>query len=299
MSKRSVFITGATSKIGKHLIDKLDLSKYDVYALCRDKDHSLTPLVKIISGDLSDPGSYSPVFENHIDTVVHLGAVTHTNRIDRYYKINAEATQELVKSCEASAVKRFIFISTRAISDKGGDYSKSKAMAETYVKESGLSWVIMRLAEVYGICSDEGVDLILNNIKKMPVVPIIGDGEYSIAPVHVSDAVSAIIAVIEKDGIRNKLYNIAGPENFTYSGFIEKILGLYGITKIKIHIPVFFASALLRIYAMVSKKDSSLVIDQLPRLLSDKSYDISEASRDLGFSPSSLEGFIGKNGRVR
>ena len=298
MSKKRVFITGATSKIGKYLVDRLDFSKYDIYALCRDKDHKLAPPVKIIPGDLSDPGSYSPVFENNIDIVIHLGAVTHTNDIDRYYKINAEATLQLVRSCEANNVKRFIFVSTRAISENGGDYSKSKAIAETYVRESRLDWVIMRLAEVYGISDNEGVDLVLNNIKKMLMVPIIGDGEYSIAPVHVSDVVSAIIAVIEKDEVKGKLYNIAGPENFTYNKFIERILELYGVKKIKIHVPVVFASVLLRVYAAVYKNNPSLVIDQLPRLLSDKSYDISEAVRELGFAPLNLESFIGKNGRV-
>jgi len=71
----------------------------------------------------------------------------------------------------------------------------------------------------------------------MPFVPVIGNGEYSIAPLHISDAVSAINTIIEKDEIRNKIYTLAGPDNFTYNDFIEKIKALYGIKKIKIHIP--------------------------------------------------------------
>lgn len=297
MSKKTIFITGATGKIGKRLLNKIDFSKYDIYALCRDKYYNLVPSVKIISGDLSDSSSYSSVFENHIDTVIHLGAITHTNYIERYYKINTEATRELIRACKSNKINRFIFVSTRAISNEGGDYSKSKAMAETYVKTSGLDWIIMRLSEVYGISDNEGVDFILNNIKKMPIVPIVGNGKYSISPVHVSDVVSAIIKAIEKDGIKDKIYNIAGPENFTYNEFIEKILRLYKVRKIKMHIPGSFVWILLKIYFMISRNDYP-AIDQLPRLFSDKLYDISEASRDLGFNPLSLGNFIGKNGRV-
>src|SRR3989338_1530355 len=115
MNKKKIFITGATSKIGKYLINNLDFSRYDTYVLSRDKDPDLVPPVKIILGDLLDPRSYSSVFENHIGTIVHLGAITHTNHIDRYYKTNAEATGELIKLCESNKISRFIFISTRAI----------------------------------------------------------------------------------------------------------------------------------------------------------------------------------------
>lgn len=297
MNKKIIFITGATGKIGKHLLDSLDSTKYIVYALCRNEKFNFNSSPNIVLGDLLEVSSYEPVFKNHIDIVIHLGAVTHTNDINEYYKMNAAATSELIKLCESNEVKKFIFISTRAISDKGGYYSESKLMAETYVKVSKLTWVIMRLAEVYGFSNGQGVDFILNNIKKMPIVPIIGNGKYRIAPVHESDTVSAIIKAIEKDGIEGKIYDIAGPENFTYNEFIDKILELYKIRRIKIHIPRFFAWVFLKICSVIFKKGSSLTMDQLPRLFSEKSYDISEASRDLGFNPSALEKFIINNER--
>ena len=170
-------------------------------------------------------------------------------------------------------------------------------MAEAYVKESELDWIIMRLSEVYGITEEEGVDFLINHIKQMPIVPIIGNGEYSISPVHVSDVISAIIKVIDKAEIKNKVYNIVGPENFTYNGFIERISGLYKVRKIKVHIPTSFVWILLKIYFMISRSYYP-AIDQLPRLFSDKLYDLSEASRDLDFKPLSLENFISKDGRV-
>lgn len=298
MNKKAIFTTGATGKIGKHLIDALDNTKYEVYALCRNEKLNFNSSPKVILGDLSDVNSYAPVFRNDIDIVVHMGAVTHANDIKEYYNINAAATSELIKLCEYNKVKKFIFISTRAISDRGGHYSKSKLMAEAYIKSSKLAWVIMRLGEVYGFSNGQGVDFILNSIKKMPIVPIIGNGKYGIAPVHESDVVSVIIKAIEKDGIEGKIYNIAGPENFTYNEFIDRILKFYKIRKIKIHIPRIFAWTFLKISSLIFKKDSSLTMDQLPRLFSEKSYDISEASRDLGFNPSVLENFINNNERI-
>lgn len=285
-------MTGLTGKIGGALIPRIDFSRYGVYALCRDTDDNFNLPLRVIKGDLSKPESYSAVFRHNIHTVVHLGAVTHTNDPAEYYRINEEATRELIRLCEEHKINRFVFISTRSISDYGGDYSRSKLLAETHTIKSSIDWVIIRLSEIYGISENEGVDFILNRIKKMPFVPVIGNGEYSIAPLYISDAISAINTVIEKDEIRNKIYTLAGPVNFTYNDFIEKIKALYGIKKIKIHIPVSIASILLKIYVMAHTRNALWVTDQLPRLLCAKSYDISDAVKDLHFNPSSLEDFI-------
>lgn len=292
MNEQNIFITGITGKIGRALIPRLDFSHYDIYALCRNTDYHFNQPLKIIKGNLSEPESYSAVFQHNIHTVVHLGAVTHTNDPAEYYRINEEATRKLIRLCEDHKINRFVLISTRSISDNGGDYSRSKLLAETHTINSSIDWVIIRLSEIYGISENEGVDFILNRIKKMPFVPVIGNGEYSIAPLHISDAVSAINTIIEKDEIRNKIYTLAGPENFTYNDFIEKIKALYGIKKIKIHIPVSIASILLKIYVRTHKRNALWVTDQLPRLLSDKSYDISDAAKDLHFNPLSIEEFI-------
>ena len=295
MNKKNIFITGVTSKIGRHLVDRLDLSKYCIYALYRSRSRITDPRLNFVYGDLSDPAGYSSVFNNNIDAVVHLGAVTHTNDIDKYYRINAEATVALIKLCESKNVKRFIFVSTRAISDNGGPYSRSKSIGEMHVKGSALNWVILRLSEVYGVSGNEGVDLILDTVKKMPVIPVVGSGEYSLAPVHISDAVLAIKTAIEKEDIKNKIYTIAGPENFTCDAFIDKAMKLNNVRKAKIHIPEILVKIFLKFHAMVSDDDTPPVMVQLPRLLSGKSYDITEASRDLDFRPFGLENFIGKN----
>lgn len=296
MPNQNIFITGGSGRIGHFLIPALLENGYKITLLCERRTEGFqNASIKRVSGDLLDPDSYAASLKG-ADVMLHMAAVTHTNKISKYYEINSDATLGLIRTCRSSGIKRFIFISTRAISEEGGHYSRSKLAAEKYVQESGLDWVIVRLAEVYGISGKTDLNMILRDIGKLPFVPIVGSGDYRLAPVHISDVVNVITKVMENTGIKNKIYNIAGPESFTYSQLIDKILELKHLEKIKVNIPI-------HVFKMVTKAsalffgDKYLVSDQLPRLLCEKSEDISLARKDLCFNPARLEDTIGASGK--
>lgn len=244
MQMQTIFLTGATGKIGDIFLKGLLNEDYRIIVLSRKKlaKYIDNPKIKYVCGDISSPASYAADLKD-VDIVLHMAAITHTNKISMYYEINSAATADLIKKCKEYGVKRFIFISTRAISEEGGHYSRSKLMAEKYVEGSGLDWVIIRLSEVYGIDGESGVSMILNNIERFPFIPIIGNGEYKIAPVYITDVLFAINQVIKKNDIKKRIYNIAGPESFTFNEFIDKVLKIKKLKKFKIHIPVFLIRA--------------------------------------------------------
>lgn len=288
MQDKNIFITGAAGKIGRFLTGELINRGCTVTALCMEKEEKpKVSQIMIVTGDLLKPESYSRALEG-IDTVLHMAAVTHTNNVNKYYEINSNATLSLIEACKARGVKRFIFISTRAISAEGGHYSKSKSIAEAHVRESGLDWVILRLGEVYGISSRTGVDMVLRSIESSPVVPVFGNGEYRLAPVHISDVISCIAAAIERPDSKNKIYNIAGPEGFSYNQFIDRISKLKQKKSLKVYIPVFAFKILAKVSALILR-DAPIVEDQLPRLLCQKNEDISLTTRDLDFRPAPIE----------
>lgn len=289
MAKETIFLTGATGKIGRMLLKDLAVHDYNfiVLALKGEKVDMDGPHVKYIFGDITDPSSYAQALEG-VDTVLHMAAITHTNKISMYYDINASATNELVNNCKKAGVKRFIFVSTRAISEKGGHYSVSKLMAEEYVRGSGLEWVILRLAEVYGIGGETGVNMIINKMDTMPFIPVIGDGSYKMAPVHISDVISSIETVIKESRINGRIYNIAGPKSYSFNDLVDTVAGIKNVRKAKIHIPIW----MMRMSAYILSffpGSGFFVMDQLPRFFSDKSDDISLAVKELNFKPVPLE----------
>jgi len=291
MASERIFITGATGKVGKKIVQALSMKGHDIIAVCKTgAAETVAENVTVLRADLCDTTSYEAAL-NNIDTVVHAAAVTHTNTIERYYAVNAHATAALIEACKRFCVKRFIFVSTRAISEDGGHYSKSKSIAERYLFESDLDWVVLRLAEVYGMSGNVGVDGMLQGIEKLPFIPIIGSGKYELSPVHVDDAVVAIVSAVEKKELKRQIYTIAGPESFSYNQLIDCILRVRGINRPRVHVTLPVVRFLAALSASVFG-DRFLVKDQLPRLVCKKDGAITSAGRDLDFMPRRFEDAI-------
>lgn len=294
MAGKKIFLTGATGKIGKILMNEVSDKGYDLTVLCR-KRPEMAPdtTINYICGDLLNSDSYCSSLKG-IDTVVHMAAVSYEKKPGRYYEINSNATLKLIEKCVIHKIKRFIYVSTWAISEKGGHYSRSKLMAERHVKESDLDWVIVRLSEVYGVSEEAGLDLMIKNINRSPFVSILGNGNNEIAPVYVRDVISALKRIIDDKNIRHRIYNVLGPESFTFNQFVDKVIKIKEIKRIKVHVPIWLFKAMATVMCLFLK-DSPFVPDQVQRLFSDKKWDISLASRELSYKPAKLEDIIGKS----
>jgi NADH dehydrogenase len=110
--------------------------------------------------------------------------------------VNVVGTGNLCAAAAAAGVRRFVYVSTRAIDPAGGGYSASKAAAEDVVRRSGLEWVIVRLPEVYGADGKEGIDDLIRRGLAGRRIPIVGDGSVVLRPIHVDDAVAALVAAL-------------------------------------------------------------------------------------------------------
>lgn len=291
-----VLITGATGIIGRKLIAELKQSKtrpsksieYQLRILIqKDQNNNFKDGdTELVRGDLLDLNSLHQATQN-IDVAIHLAGITHTNQQNLYYEVNTLGTENLLKVCRNNKVRKFIYISSRAASQDGGAYARSKLLAEKKVEQSQLNWIILSLAEVYGAGKKEAVSRLINLMRKSYFIPIIGNGQYLLSPVFVDDVVDGIIKAIEKDNVFRKKYILAGPEEFTYNEMINRLSEILKVSRFKIYLPLFLVKLLIFILN-IFKKDM-FVRDQLPRLLCEKSANIALAKRDLDFNTREFE----------
>lgn len=288
------FITGGTGALGERLVDRLNRENFNLIVLTRQKpDQRSADHVDYIVGDLTDPETYAFVFEKEkIDAVIHMAAVTHTNEGARYYRSNTQGTETLLNLAGRFGTKRFIFMSTRAVAADGGDYSNSKRLAEEAVMKSSLDWVILRPAEIYGLSKGEAIGKLLSLIERYPVVPVVGGGSCTFAPVHVDDVIDAMIRAVERENCRQKIYNLSGPEEMTCSELIRKFENIRKVKRYAIPIPVCTMKIAAELVSWTGSRRPFIVKDQIPRLLSRKSSDISLARRELDFNPAPIEKYI-------
>ena len=282
-----VLITGGTGLIGTKLVTSLISQSHEITLLVRPNE-----AVKQLSnatyttGDITDESSLHAISQP-FDAVIHLAGLTHSPKKSEYYHINTDGTKNILSVCAKVGVKHFIYISSRTASVAGGAYAHSKLLAEQAVEASSLPWTILQPAEVYGVSDREAIGKLVTMVKNKKIIPVIGDGSYELAPVHVDDVVQAITACIGNTAAIRKRYVIAGPESLTFAGLINRIAKHFGVRARTIHLPLFIVKPAIALAGILMPR--LIVPDQLPRMLCPKSTDISAAKRDLNFSPKIIE----------
>jgi nucleoside-diphosphate-sugar epimerase len=163
MIMATVLLTGATGLVGSRLLPRLVEAGFDCRALVR-RDVELPADVIGVRGDLSDPGSLREAVAG-VEAIVHLAALFRTGDEDAIWRANRDGTRHLVEAVKAHAPQaRFVMASTGNVYD--GDavrpareddtatptaaYPASKLAAEALLRDSGLTWSILRLPFVYG-----------------------------------------------------------------------------------------------------------------------------------------------------
>jgi nucleoside-diphosphate-sugar epimerase len=216
--------------------------------------------------------------------VLHLAARTHARSERDYRSANTDGTARLLAASKQAGVGRFVHVSTRAASPDGGAYSRSKLAAEELVREAGIEHVILRLPEVYGAGSREGVDDMLARARRGAAVPVIGRGADRLCPVHVDDIVGPVVAALSAAAARDRTYTLAGECRSAREVAAACVEAAGGRSRI-VRVPAAAVAA-----ASVAARFLPLPLypDQLARLRAEKPGGTPEAAADLGFEPRSL-----------
>jgi NADH dehydrogenase len=135
-------------------------------------------------------------------------------------------TLALFLAAKEAGVQRVVHVSiTNPSEDSPLEYFRGKARLERALAESGLSYAILRPAVLFG-----GEDILVNNmawtLRKFPLVPVFGNGQYRLRPIHVEDL--AELAVAQGRVRDDAVLNAVGPEVFTYRGLLESLGQIIG-----------------------------------------------------------------------
>jgi uncharacterized protein YbjT (DUF2867 family) len=141
------------------------------------------------------------------------GEMTHEKAV--------ENTRILIKAAEDAGVRRLVHVSIANPSeDSPLPYYHGKAMVEKAVRESRLSYGILRPTVIFG-----PEDILINNIayfiRKYPVFVVPGSGEYGMQPIYVEDMAEIMADTGQTD--ENLVTDAVGPETFTFNEIVELI----------------------------------------------------------------------------
>ncbi len=240
----SLFITGASGFIGRHVLAKLDTRQYDhVYCLTRSEQMAATfpvqPNVRWVIGDLFHDRVYGRGLAAS-DVVIHLAAATGKAGRKQHFSINAAGTRHLVEECRKRGTKKFVHVSSIAVKYSDTvhyDYARSKQEGEQAVMRSGLDYTILRPTIVLG--PESATWKALSALARLPLVVVFGDGSTPIQPIEVNDFVDALISVVDTRGFSNQQLDVGGRDVIPIETFLRAVHFLYHTKAAKVvHIPV-------------------------------------------------------------
>jgi NADH dehydrogenase len=144
-------------------------------------------------------------------------------------------TRALLAAARRAGVRRLVHVSiTNPSEDSDLPYFRGKAVLERAVRDSGISYAILRPTVLFG-----REDILINNIawvlRRFPVFGVFGDGRYTLQPIFVDDL--AALAVAQGVGHDDVTIDAIGPETFTYRELVETIARAIGVRRPIVAVP--------------------------------------------------------------
>jgi len=219
------------------------------------------------------------------EAVIHLVGIIREfpRRGITFDRVHYEASKNVIDEAKRSGVRRFLLMS--ALGTRPGAqarYHQTKYQAEEYLRRSGLNYTIFRPSLIFGP-EDKSINLFARMIRLSPIFMVIGDGRNLFQPVAVENVAQGVVAALTNPVAENKVYEVGGPERFTYDELLDAIGEVLGRRVKKLHLSVDRVAPLVKL--LEGCPLCPLSSDQLIMLQEDNICDEKPFFQELGITP--------------
>ena len=292
-----VFVTGSTGFVGREMLRQLLQAGHSVRVLVRQgsEDRLEEPgKVEVRTGDITDSASLAGALEG-CDAVIHLVGIIRAfpARGITFKKMHVTATENILEACEEQGVRRFVHMSSNGTRANGStDYHRTKWQAEELVRDSGLEWTIFRPSLIFGQGS-EFVKMLAEMIRRVPVVPVIGNGQYRMQPVSVTQVAESFVRALGMPETIGATYLQGGGESYSYDDILDLTGRAMGRKKVtKVHQPLCMIKPMIKM--LQGFEQFPITDDQLKMLVEGNVCDPAEWAEAFGLVPTSYADGVGE-----
>ena len=298
---RLVTVFGGSGFVGRNVVRALVRDGWRVRAAVRRPDLAghLQPLgsvghIHAVQANLRYPDSVAAAVRG-ADAVVNLVGILHKSgrqSFDAVHAFGAEVVAECAAEAGATALVHMSAIGADAESSSA--YARTKAAGERAVLGAFPTAVILRPSIVFGP-GDAFFNRFAGMARMFPALPLIGGGHTRFQPVYVADVAAAVAVALAGRATPGTVYELGGPEVFTFRELMEFILRETG--RKRLLVPVPFWLAILEAWFLQRLPKPLLTVDQVRLLKRDNV--VSEAAaasgrtlEGLGIAAHSIEAIV-------
>lgn len=228
-------VTGAFGYSGKYIAKRLLARGVPVITLTNslDRKNPFGEDVRAYPFNFDRPGELAKSLVN-VDVLYN----TYWVRFNHKAFTHADAVENtltLFDAAKGAGVRRIVHISiTNPTENSPLEYFSGKARLEQALRESGLSYAILRPTVLFG-----KEDILINNIawvlRHFPVFGVFGDGSYRLQPIYVDDLAALAVEYGAKN--ENAIIDAIGPETFTYRELVQTVGKIIGKERLILPMP--------------------------------------------------------------
>ena len=298
-NQKIIAIFGAGGFIGKHLIR--DLTKLDY----RIKIATRNPYLKGYLKPLGNPGQIE-LFKTNIfneedvkkvlkncDLVINLVGILYETGKQKFNHIHSSFPHLLSNLCNEQGIKNLVHISALGVKEKHNSlYMQSKLEGEKNIQDTFKPSVILRPSVVFGP-EDKFFNTFASLAQFSPALPLVGGGKSKFAPIYVGDVAKAIVKALELNNSEPKIYELGGPENYSFKELMEILLREIKKKRFLITIPFGFAK--FQSYFLQMLPNPLLTPDQVELLKHNNIVSGDHPTlKDLGISGTPIQSILPK-----
>ena len=266
-NNQQIAVFGAGGFLGRHLIRELTKLDYRIKIATR------SPYLKGYLKPLGNPGQIELIKTNifnvedvkkvikNCDYVINLVGILYETKNQKFMQIHSDFPYLLSNLCNEFKIKKLIHISALGVKEKhASQYIKSKLEGEKNIKNIFKHSVILRPSVIFGP-EDKFFNTFAFYAKISPVLPLIGGGKTKFAPIYCVDVGKAIAKALELKNIDTKIYELGGPENYSFKELMEMLLKEIKKKRFLINVP--FNIAKFQSYFLQMLPRPILTMDQV------------------------------------
>ena len=246
-NQKIIAIFGAGGFFGKHLMRELTKLDYRVKVATRNPylKGYLKPLgspgqIELFKTNIFDQESVKQVLKN-CDLAINLVGILYETRKQKFNQIHSQFPHLLSNLCNELGTKNLIHVSALGVRERHtSQYMQSKLQGEKNIQDNFKPSVILRPSVVFGP-SDKFFEKFASIAQFSPFLPLIGGGKTKFAPIYVGDVAKAIVKSLELNNSQTKIYELGGPEDYSFKELMEILLAEIKKKRFLISIPWSFA----------------------------------------------------------
>lgn len=269
-NNQQIAVFGAGGFLGRHLMRELTKLDYRIKAATRN------PYLKGYLRSLGDPGQIELIKTNifnfedvkqvlkNCDYVINLVGILYETKKQKFNEIHSHFPYLLSNLCSELGVKNIIHVSALGVREKHtSKYIQSKLQGEKNIQSIFKSSVILRPSLIFGP-EDKFFNVFASYASILPALPLIGGGKTKFSPIYCCDVAKAIVKALELKNIEPKIYELGGPENYSFKELMEILLS--EIKKKRFFVNVPFNIAKIQSYFLEMLPRPILTRDQVELL---------------------------------